>query len=175
MVKTSQLVAWWPPKEGVKINSLEDVFNEWQQGISDTVSPFMASLSRRADTRLFLFALLSKLWKRTGFTVAAPQRGASFCPPALAWGDEKTSKISPTLLPGGSWTFSFLLKVQRGRVVLREGCFETQEGLTGSSGFQLSVSIQSQPCTPHSLHQILCPMEAPLLLPEPTAPASKSF
>jgi len=72
MVKTSQLVAWWPPKEGVKINSLEDVFNEWQQGISDTVSPFMASLSRQADTRLFLFALLSKLWKRTGFTVSAP-------------------------------------------------------------------------------------------------------
>lgn len=72
MVKTSQLVAWWPPKEGVKINSLEDVFNEWQQGISDTVSPFMASLSRRADTRLFLFALLSKLWKRTGFTVCCP-------------------------------------------------------------------------------------------------------
>lgn len=72
MVKTSQLVAWWPPKEGVKINSPEDVFNEWQQGISDTVSPFMASLSRRADTRLFLFALLSKLWKQTGFTVPAP-------------------------------------------------------------------------------------------------------
>lgn len=72
MVKTSQLVAWWPPKEGVKINSLEDVFNEWQQGISDTVSPFMASLSRRTDTRLFLFALLSKLWELTEFTVSAP-------------------------------------------------------------------------------------------------------
>lgn len=28
MVKTSQLAAWWPPEEGVKINNPEDVFNE---------------------------------------------------------------------------------------------------------------------------------------------------
>jgi len=48
--------------------------------------------------------------------------------------------------------FSLLLKMQGERVVVEERCFKTLEDLIDSSGFQLSVSVKSQPHILHYCH-----------------------